>query len=232
MSVGGASLYDSANIFAATTDGTRTAAVRRPSDRLNFTGRLDHAVSKAHTLRLTFQQNDNDQRNLGIGNYDLSERAFARTARDSTFRISESGPLAKAWFGESRLQIPAPQPTPPPWSRRRRFACSTPSRLAARSRPADGTAPRLSGPQTSTGHAGSTRSASARWSRADTPQRPRTNYLGTYTFASLTDYEAGIPATYSRRDGNPLSSTRTGRPACSSQDDWRARKPDAERRLR
>ena len=225
MSAGGASLYDSANIFAATTDGTRTAALRRPSDRLNFTGRLDHAINKAHTLRLMFQQNDNDQRNLGIGNYDLSERAFARTARDSTFRISESGPLAKAWFGESRLQI-------------RRTAADAAAVVEAPT-------VRVLDAFTSGGaqQAGGRHSTEIEWAtnldwargkhafrfgslleggsfRSDL----RTNYLGTYTFASLTDYEAGIPATYSRRDGNPLVEYSHWQAGLFAQDDWRARK--------
>ena len=105
LSAGGAAVYDSANIYAATGAGTQAAAVRRPSDRINFTGRIDHAINRSHTLRAMYQQNDNDQRNLGIGSFDLSERAFGRRAFERMLRLSESGPLAKAWFGEMRLQL-------------------------------------------------------------------------------------------------------------------------------
>jgi hypothetical protein len=225
LSAGGAALYDSANIFAATIDGTRTAVVRRPSDRLNFTGRLDHAINKAHTLRLMFQQNDNDQRNLGIGNYDLSERAFGRTGDDRIFRASESGPLAKAWFGESRLQV-------------RRATTDTVSVFELPT-------VRVLDAFTSGGaqQAGGRRSTEIEWAtnvdwargkhavrfgslveggsfRSDL----RTNYLGTYTFASLADYEAGIASTYSRRDGNPLVEYSHWQAGLFAQDDWRARK--------
>ena len=59
----------------------------------------------AHTLRLNLQQTDNDQWNLGVGGFDLSERAYARQSRDAIVRISESGPLTRAMFAESRLQV-------------------------------------------------------------------------------------------------------------------------------
>ena len=52
----------------------------------------------------------------------------------------------------------------------------------------------------------------------------RTNYLGTYTFASLVDYEAGRPTTYSRRSGDPLVEYSHWQSAVFIQDDWRARK--------
>ena len=70
----------------------------------------------------------------------------------------------------------------------------------------------------------------------------RTNYLGTYTFASLADYEAGRPSTYSRRVGDPLVEYSQWQAGLFIQDDWRARKnltrqrgsargaPDAPRR--
>ena len=77
LSATGASLYDSANIFAETVTGLRTDAVRRPSDRINFNGRLDHALNTSHTLRANLQRNGNEQGNLGVGGFDLEERAFA-----------------------------------------------------------------------------------------------------------------------------------------------------------
>ena len=52
----------------------------------------------------------------------------------------------------------------------------------------------------------------------------RTNYLGTYTFASLADYEAGRPATYTRRIGDPLVEYSHWQAGLFIQDDWRARK--------
>ena len=51
-----------------------------------------------------------------------------------------------------------------------------------------------------------------------------TNYLGTYTFTSLAEYEAGRPATYTRRIGNPFVQYSHWQAGLFVQDDWRARK--------
>ena len=48
-----------------------------------------------------------------------------------------------------------------------------------------------------------------------------TNYLGTYTFASLADYNAGRPSNFSRRTGDPNLTYSTLQAAVYLQDDWR-----------
>src|SRR4029078_7480052 len=58
-----------------------------------------------HTLRGSFQRNDGTQDALGVGGYDLADRAYSRTASESIVRVSERGPLARYWFAESRGQM-------------------------------------------------------------------------------------------------------------------------------
>jgi hypothetical protein len=225
LSAGGAALYDSANIFAATTDGTQTAAIRRPTDRINFTGRLDHALTRAHTLRAMFQQNDNDQRNLGIGGFDLTDRAFNRTSDDRMLRLSESGPLSKRWFGESRLQVR--------WTGTASDAAVETPVVRVLDSFTNGGAQQAGGRQARElewatnldwargKHAVRIGSlVEGGWYRSDST----TNYLGTYTFASLADYEARRPSTYTRRIGDPLVEYSHWQAGIYVQDDWRARK--------
>jgi hypothetical protein len=225
LSAGGASIYDSACIFAAVPGRSVNAPVRRPSDRMNVNLRVDHALNKAHTLRGSFQQNDHDLRNLGVGGFDLEDRAFARTSSDSVLRLSESGPLARLWFAESRLQI-------------RRASTGTISGIETPT-------VRVLDAFTSGGaqQAGGRRSTELEYAtdidyakrghalrmgtlvegglyRSDT----QSNYLGTFTFPSLADYNAGRPATYGRRSGNPLVEYSQWQGAFYVQDDWRARK--------
>ena len=45
--------------------------------------RVDHSLNKAHTLRGSFQQNDNDLRNLGVGSFDSQELGVSEFSRDS-----------------------------------------------------------------------------------------------------------------------------------------------------
>ena len=225
LSAGGASLYDSANVFAALLDGRTNAPIRRPSERVSFNGRLDHALTKSHTLRGTYQQNTNDQRNLGVGSFDLAERAFARDTSESVLRLSESGPWSRAWFGESRLQVR--------WADTETgSAVESPTVRVLDAFTAGGA--QQAGGRRSTELEWATNVDYARgrhairlgalveggWYRSDT----RTNYLGTYTFASLADFEAGRPATYTQRVGDPLVEYAHWQAGLFVQDDWRARK--------
>jgi hypothetical protein len=225
LSAGEASLYESAYIFAAVPGRPVNAPVRRPSDRKNVNLRVDHALDKAHTLRASFQQNDNDFQNLGVGSFDLADRAFNRTSSDSVLRLSESGPLSRLWFAESRLQI------------RRADSVSASGFEVPTIRVLD--AFTSGGAQ----QAGGRRSTEVEYATdIDYAKRghalrmgtlveggqyrsdSRTNYLGTFTFPSLADYNAGRPATYTRRSGDPLVDYSHWQAAFYVQDDWRARK--------
>ena len=220
----GASLYDSANVFAALPDGSRSLPIRRPSDRINVNARIDHALTKAQTLRATFQQNQNEQRNLGVGNFDLSERAYRRLSDDRVFRLSESGPWSRHVFAESRFQLH--------WlSTDAASASEVPTVLVLDAFTAGGA--QQAGGRNSTEMEWAT---NVDWATAKHAVRAgaleggsyrsdsRTNYLGTYTFTSLADYAAGRPATYTRRTGDPLVGYSQWQAGLFVQDDWRARK--------
>jgi hypothetical protein len=225
LSAVGASLYDSANVFAALPDGSRAAPIRRPSDRLNFNGRLDHGLTPSHTLRAMLQQNGSDQDNLGVGNFDLPGRAYSRSTTDTIVRLSESGPWGRAWFGESRLQLH--------WM-------STDSASAI-----EAPTVKVLDAFTSGGaqQAGGRRATEVEWATNVDWARNRhavrmgalveggwyrgdslTNYLGTFTFGSLADYEAGRPSTFTKRTGDPLVEFSHWQAGVYIQDDWRARK--------
>ncbi len=226
LSAGGASLYDSAHVFAALADGSRSATgIRRGSDRINFSGRLDHALTKAHTLRATFQHNDHDQQNLGVGGFELPERAFGRTSAERVLRLGESGPWARTLFGDSRLQVR--------WTDTRTASAVEAPALRVLDAFTAGGAQQDGGRQsTDLEWASNLDWAHGRhavrigalveggWYRSST----RSNYLGTYTFASLDDYRAGRPASYTQRLGDPYVEYAHVQAGVFVQDDWRVRK--------
>lgn len=224
LSATGASLYDSANINAYIPNGSARNAIRRPSDRINFNGRLDHAINTSHTLRSNLQSNGNDQSNLGVGGYDLQDRAFTRKSEDTLLRLSESGPWARNVFGENRLQL-------------RRQSSSSQSGLEART-------DRVLDTFTTGGaqQAGGRSFNDIEWATSVDVSRGRhairfgslieggwyesdnrTNYLGTFTFTSLEDYEAARPASYTQRIGDPLVDYSHWQAGFYIQDDWRAK---------
>jgi hypothetical protein len=225
LSAGGASLYDSASILAAVPGGTVNSNTRRPSDRLNVTTRVDHALSKGHTLRASFQENQNDQQNLGVGGFNLAERAYGRTSDDRLFRIAESGSLSRSVFAETRVQLH--------WTAIETTSSSELPTVQVLDAFTAGGAQQAGG-RTSTELEWATNLDWAKGKhavragalveggsyRSDT----RTNYLGTFTFESLASYEIAQPSTYSRRAGDPLVQFAQWQAGMFVQDDWRVRK--------
>ncbi len=59
---------------------------------------------------------------------------------------------------------------------------------------------------------------------ADWHSDDHTNYLGTYTFESLTAYDAGLPRSYTRRVGDPNIDYTYFQGALYAQDDFRIRR--------
>lgn len=225
LTAGGASLYDSANVFAKTPAGSSVALVRRPSDRVNFNGRLDHALTNAHTLRANVQQNENDQRNLGVGSFDLSDRAYGRTSGDAILRLSETGPWGRTLFSESRFQVRRTSSESvsafelPTVRVLDAFTAGGAQQAGRRSTTEIEWATNVDWAKGKHAVRGGALVEGGRY-RSDT----RTNYLGTYTFASLADFEAERPATYTRRTGNPLVEYSHWQAGMFVQDDWRVRK--------
>jgi Carboxypeptidase regulatory-like domain len=225
FSTDGTTSYDSSTIVAATPDGEISDVFRRPLDRINFSGRLEHALSSSHTLRSEYQQGTTDQRNLGVGNYDLRTRAYSRDQDDHVFRLAETGSVGAKGFNELRFQALTRSTSSDPFT--------TATTVQVLNAFTEGSAQIVGGRDTtafeladnfdySSGRhamrAGFLLEA-ARY-RSDEVRNP----FGTFTFSSLEDYEAGRPATFSQRTGDPLVEFSQIQFGWYVQDDIRARK--------
>src|SRR5262249_37608889 len=73
LSLMGFDAYDSATILAQNAGGS---IVQQPNNRINFDARLEHALTKNHNLRIELQRMTNSGSNLGVGQFDLLERAY------------------------------------------------------------------------------------------------------------------------------------------------------------
>jgi hypothetical protein len=77
-------------ILAATgPDGRLAGAMRRPSERVNLSGRVEHALSASHTVRAEIQHTANAGRRLGVGDFDLPSRAYSRRETERVLRLSD-----------------------------------------------------------------------------------------------------------------------------------------------
>jgi hypothetical protein len=97
--------YDSKTIVAQLPDGLFSDAIKRPSRRLAGTVRIEHALTKSHSLRMEVQRNAGKQENLGVGDFDLPERAYSKDQVERIFRISETGMFRSKLINEFRFQV-------------------------------------------------------------------------------------------------------------------------------
>jgi hypothetical protein len=196
--------YDARTIVATTPAGAVNSQVRRPVDALNVTARLEHVLGGGNTLRAEFTRRDNSQRNLGVGDFDLLERAFETDSLTDTLRARNTKVYGKKLFSELRVELS-----------RSEFAQSSLSD-AATIRVLD---------QFTAGGAGVLGLREGRQftvaQNFDLPVRKhalrfgleanggwwdsnqQSNANGTFTFSSMDDFLANRARTFTRRVGNP-----------------------------
>ncbi len=224
--MGGRKQFDTPVATYTTESGAKESALlgRRPNDGWNLNGMLDYALSAQHMLRAGYSQNSSSRSNLGIGGFDLAERAYASETRGKQLRLQETGPVGANMFLNTRMQL-------------RLYRTASRSQLEAPTiRVLD--ASTSGGAQVRGGrtqkdveltsdlnyvrgiHTMRTGIAlEGRHYRSD----DASNYLGTYVFSSREDFDAGRPRNYTRRIGDPLITYAHLEAAVYIQDDLRLR---------
>ena len=97
--------FDSKTIVVALPGGAFSALAPVPARLLNLSARVEHVLTKYQTLRAEYQRNASAQNNLGVGNFDLPERAFSNHQVENLLRLSVTGPFYKRFVNEVRLQV-------------------------------------------------------------------------------------------------------------------------------
>lgn len=221
---GGTSQYTSPNLLAVLPDGTQVAeSLRRPMEVRNIGLRVDTAVNADHSLRVSFDRNTRDTRNMGIGGFNLLDRAFRSTNNTSVLRLAEGGALGRRMYTESRLQLT--------WTASEsRASVEAPTVRVIDAFTSGGA--QVTGGQHQFEVEAATDLDYVRgmhsWRVGTLVEGGRyrsndmQNYLGTYTFASLAAFNAGTPSTYTRKIGDPNITYPMWQAAAYVQDDWRA----------
>ena len=225
LSVDGLDAFDSTTINAALPAGRFADAIRRPNQALNVSARVEQALGKSQVLRAEIQRNHTFNDNLGVGDFDLAERAYSQTQNETVARLSASGSIRKSLFNEFRFQWRSRTSTIDP-------ASTAPAVLVLNAFDEGGA--QISG-----------QTGAKEFELADNLDiaagrnairagllleggRYRTDQLrnagGTFTFASLADYAALRPTTFTRNTGDPLVEVGHVQSGVYAQDDFRARK--------
>jgi hypothetical protein len=227
LSVNGQSQYTTPNLNVALPTGKQfdVLKLRQPFEGVNLNALFDYALTRDQTLRFGYSENHNSRRNIGIGAYDLPERAFKQDNNGYTVRLLEAGPIGRRTFINTRATMS--------W---RNFGSKSvteaPTIIVQDSFTSGGAqqAGRVRGRNLTFAsdvdyvrgiHSWRTGvQVYADWYHANL----NNNYLGTYIFSSLAAYEAGTPLLYTRSTGDPTLRFFHARIGAYFQDDLRIKK--------
>lgn len=222
VSADGNLAYDAQTIVARTPTGEVNDQVRRPVESVNASVRFEQALGPTSQVRAEYTRRESTRSNLGVGDFDLQERAYTTETATDTLRVRNTRTLGKKVFSELRFEVV--QST----------NLSTSISSAPTLRVLD---------QFTAGGAGQTGLREGRqvtlaqnfdfsigkhslragvlveggwW---DSTQQSNAN--GTFTFSSMEDYLAGRPRTYTRRVGDPSVAYSQFEAGWYIQDDYR-----------
>ncbi|MEO8483714.1 MAG: carboxypeptidase regulatory-like domain-containing protein [Acidobacteriota bacterium] len=216
---------DAGSLLAALPDGTDATATSQVTRHSEGGGRFDQAIGASHLLTASFQVTRMERGNLGVGGYNLADRAYAARSNEQTLRVTENGPIGRRLFIDSRLQLQ--------WSRSSvQSLRETPTIRVLDAFTMGGA--QQAGDRRSVGLEAASDvdyvrgSHSYRAGAVVESGRYRTteqsNYLGTFTFSSLDDYQAGRASLFTKRIGDPLVRYTNTQIGAYVQDDYRMRR--------
>lgn len=213
---------DSKTIVAALPDGQFNQLITHPTHKLDLSARLEQTLPRSHTLRVEYQRNAFRQDNLGVGNFDLPDRAYTLDSAEHILRVSDTGLLTHSFVNEFRLQAR--------WQDLASQPVSQAPALLVLNAFSSGGAQVQSASRTreieiadNIDHAIETHSLRAgielqlgSYSSADLR-----NATGTFIFSSLAAFEAGRPTTFTQRVGDPQVDFKQYQFGWYIQDDFR-----------
>ncbi|HEX7334753.1 MAG TPA: carboxypeptidase regulatory-like domain-containing protein [Pyrinomonadaceae bacterium] len=225
LNADGSLFFDAKPIFATLPSGTFSDLAYRPSRRLNLDARVEHVLTKTHTARFQFQRNAGVQNNLGAGDFDLPARGYSQDQTEYIARFADSGVFGKKLFNEVRVQAR--------WFETDARSVSLGQTILVPGAFNDGSAQRSGGrKQLDFEIADNVDYALEKHGLRFGGQieaggyrsNERTNPFGTFQFADLDAYEAGLPTQYTQRIGDPTVNYRQYQFGWYVQDDFRVRK--------
>lgn len=205
--------------------GTRSNVIGQPANRLGIWTRVEHVISPSQTLRVDFSTNSNEARNQGLTEFDLPERAFSSKGSDGELRVGHHATLRRGYVNDFRFATlwNATETSPVSDARTIRVLDAFTSGGAQQQGQRLWRALQAENEFQFTArqhHMTFGTSIDATNYHGD----ERSNFAGTFTFASLDSYEAGQPATFVQRLGDPSYAFSMLRYSSFVQDDYRVRR--------
>jgi Carboxypeptidase regulatory-like domain len=213
--------------YAATTSGpvAGNIPIRSLADNYFYQGGIDYALTRDQVLRFNMQGSKFSRGNIGIGSYDLMERAYDMEDTSYGIFLQQNGPLGRRFVLNTRFSAFGNDSVS-------RSAIEAPT-IIVNDAFTSGGAQRRGGTHTRNyffnsdldyvrGIHSMRAGIEVQAGRFDTDAT--SNYLGTYVFESLDAYEAGRPRSYTRRIGDPHVKYSNVQGGIYVQDDIKIRK--------
>jgi len=203
--MGGRKQFDTPVATYTTVAGkVSTLLGRRPNDGWNVNGMLDYQLTRQQLIRVGYSQNFSSRSNLGVGGFDLAERAYSSESRNNQLRLQQQGPIGRNMFLNTRLQL------------RVNRSDAIPGLEAQTIRVLDGFTSGGAQQRGGTNQKDAELNSDLNYVRGRHTFRTgiqlegrhyrtnsESNYLGTFIFSSIDDFASGIARNYTRRIGDP-----------------------------
>lgn len=224
LSLDGNNSYDSRTIVAQSPNSvTVNSLAVSPTEAMNFTARVEHLLSPTAQVRAEYTRRQNQRSNLGVGDFDLPERAYATDMNTDTFRLRTTNVFGKKVFSEFRFEFNNSNNATLPASLQPTIRVNDAFTAGGAGQSGVRKAQEFELAQNfdfTIGRKHSMRAGlllEAGW--WDSTQRSNGN--GTYTFTSIDAFNAGRPANYVIRAGDPLVAYSQVKAGWFLQDDFR-----------
>jgi Carboxypeptidase regulatory-like domain/TonB dependent receptor len=227
MNFSGQDSYSTPPQYAATSSGLikGNAPLRSPADSHFYSGGFDYALTRDQVLRVNFNGSKFSRRNMGVGTFDLIERAYSSEDSNFGFFLQQNGPIGRRFVLNTRLSVFGSDSVA-------QSAVEAPA-IVVNDAFTSGGAQRRGGTHGRNYYFNSDldyvrglhsiRSGiEVQYARFRTDSE--SNYLGTYVFESLEAFEAGRPRSYTRRVGDPNVTYSNVQAGLYIQDDFKVRK--------
>ena len=105
LNVDGNRSFDSGTIVALLPDGRIGDQVKRPFEQTNVTAALEHGFTTNQTFRFEYRRSEDARHNLGVGDFNLMERAYDRSSNSDQVRASLQTILGRSALNEFRVEF-------------------------------------------------------------------------------------------------------------------------------
>jgi hypothetical protein len=105
FNVDGNRSFDSGTIVALLPDGRVGDQVKRPFEQTNVTAALEHGFTTNQTFRFEYRRSEDARHNLGVGDFNLMERAYDRSSSSDQVRASFQTILGRSALNEFRVEF-------------------------------------------------------------------------------------------------------------------------------